>query len=169
MMKRRSLLLTTAATAALPAPLLLGGCGFAPRRPQPLAFQSLALVGFAPRSPMAATLLRSLPADVTVVDAPQQAQVVLESLLERRERAISVTTGFGQVREFLLRVRFTWRLSTRAGKPLVPPTELLLTRANSYNEQIALAKEQEQVDIYQSLEEDMVQQVLRRLEGVREL
>jgi LPS-assembly lipoprotein len=80
-----------------------------------------------------------------------------------------VSTGFGQVREFLLRVRFTWRLSTRAGKPLVPPTELLLTRANSYNEEIALAKEQEQADIYQSLEDDMAQQVLRRLEGVREL
>lgn len=166
-MKRRSLLL--AAATALPPPLLLGGCGFAPRRAQPLAFQSLALVGFAPRSPMASLLLRRLPDTVTVVPAPQQAQVVLESLLEQRERVVSSTTGFGQVREFLLRVRFTWRLSTRAGKPLVPPSELLLARANSYNESFALAKELEQQDIYRSLEEDIVQQVLRRLEGVREL
>lgn len=161
-MKRRTLL-----AAATLSPLL-GGCGFALRRPQPLPFERLALVGFAPRSPVAEAIKRTLPESVTVVDAPQQAQVVLESLRERRERGVVASTAFGQVRDLQLRVRFGYRLSTRAGKPLLPPTELLLFRDMSYSENIALAKELEQDELYRDMENDIAQQVLRRLQAVRE-
>jgi LPS-assembly lipoprotein len=162
-MRRRTLM----AAAAL-APLL-GGCGFALRRPGPLAFQRLALVGFPPASNVAQSLRRALPQDVSVVDAPAQSQVVLESLLERREKGIVATTIYGQVREMQLRVRFRYRLSTRAGQPLVGPTDLLLFRDLSFSETIALAKEQEQNELYRAMEDDIALQVLRRLEAVREV
>ena len=162
-MKRRTLL-----AAATLAPLL-GGCGFALRRPPPLSFERLALVGFAPRSPVAEAIKRQLPETVTVVDAPQQAQVVLESLREQRERGVVASTSFGQVRDLQVRVRFGYRLSTRAGKPLLPPTELLLFRDMSYSENIALAKELEQGELYRDMENDIAQQVLRRLQAVREI
>jgi LPS-assembly lipoprotein len=162
-MKRRTLLSTA---TLLP---LLGGCGFALRRPQPLPFERLALVGFEPRSPVAEALKRALPETVTVVDAPQQAQVVLEALRERRERGVVASTSFGQVRDLQVRVRFGYRLSTRAGKPLLPPTELLLFRDMSYSETIALAKELEQDELYRDMENDIAQQVLRRLQAVREI
>jgi LPS-assembly lipoprotein len=163
-MKRRTLL----AAATLP-PLLLGGCGFALRRPPPLAFERLALVGFAPRSPVAEALRRALPETVTVVEAPQQAQVVLEALRERREKGVVAITAYGQVRDLQVRVRFGYRLSTRAGKPLLPPTELLLFRDMSYSENIALAKELEQEELYRDMENDIAQQVLRRLQAVQEI
>jgi LPS-assembly lipoprotein len=162
-MRRRTLL----AAAAL-APVL-GGCGFALRRPGPLAFERLALMGFAPGSSVARALRRTLPQEVSVVDAPKESQVVLEALLERREKGIVATTIYGQVREMQLRVRFHYRLSTRAGKPLVGPTELLLYRDLSYSETIALAKEQEQNELYRAMEDDIALQVLRRLEAVREV
>ncbi|WP_238455650.1 LPS-assembly lipoprotein LptE [Azohydromonas lata] len=165
-MRRRTLL---AATATLPAASLLGGCGFALRRPPPLSFERLALVGFAAGSPMEQALRRLMPETVTLVDAPQQAQVVLESLLERRERVVSGTTSFGQVRDMAVRVRFRYRVSTRAGKPLVDPSELLQARDQSYNETLALAKELEQTELYRDMETDIAIQVLRRLETVREI
>lgn len=165
-MKRRTLL--AAAAATLPT-ALLGGCGFALRRPPPLSFERLALVGFAPTSPMAQALRRVLPENVTVVDTPQQSQVVLESLLERRERVAVASTAFGQVREQQVRVRFHYRLSTRGGQPLIGPTEILLFRDMNYSEDIALAKETEQVELYRDMEDDIAMQVMRRLETVRGL
>ena len=164
-MKRRTLL---AAAATLPTTALLGGCGFALRRPPPLSFERIALVGFAQASPMEQALRRFLPETVTVVDAPQQAQVVLESLLERRERSISGSTSFAQVRDMQVRVRFTFRLSTRGGQPLITPSEILQSRDMTYNETVALAKELEQEDLYRDMEADIAMQVMRRLETVRE-
>ncbi|NML16304.1 LPS-assembly lipoprotein LptE [Azohydromonas caseinilytica] len=162
-MKRRTLL---AATVALPP--LLGGCGFALRRPPALAFERLALVGFAPRSPVAAALRRALPDTVTVTEAPQQAQVVLEALREVRDKTFVATGSVGQVREISVRLFFGFRLSTPAGKPLIVPAELGLSRDVSYNETYALAKELEQNELYRAMEEDIAQQVVRRLEAVRE-
>jgi LPS-assembly lipoprotein len=165
-MKRRTLL--AAAAATLPT-ALLGGCGFALRRPPQLSFERLALVGFAPTSPMAQALRRVLPENVTVVDTPQQSQVVLESLLERRERVAVASTAFGQVREQQVRVRFRYRLSTRGGQPLIGESEILLFRDMNYSEDIALAKETEQVELYRDMEDDIAMQLMRRLETVRGL
>lgn len=159
--KRRALLGSAAAAA-----LLLSGCGFALRRPPALAFQRLALVGFDAASPMAAALRRALDGSVELVDAPQQAQVVLEVLRERREQSVVAYTASGQVREVQLRVRFEYRVSTRGGRPLLAPVELLLWRDVSYSESIALAKMQEQAELYRDMEADVARQVLRRLETV---
>ena len=49
------------------------------------------------------------------------------------------------------------------GRELVPPTELLLTRDMSYSEAFALAKAQEEAELLTAMQDDIVQQVLRRL------
>jgi LPS-assembly lipoprotein len=153
---RRTLL--AAATTSL-----LAGCGFALRQTPPLPFERIALTGFDAHSPLAAELREQLAGAAKVVATPAQADVVLQSLVDRRERSVVASTAAGQVRELQLRISFEFRLLSAGGRELVSPTELLLSRDMSYSETVALAKAQEETELYAAMQSDIVQQVLRRL------
>src|SRR4051794_31958126 len=114
------------------AALALAGCGFELRRPPTFAFRSIALTGFAPRSPLAVDLRRALSRTLTVVDAPGQADVVLQATSDERGKGVVASTSAAQVREFQLRLKFAFRIRTPGGRELVPPAELLLSRDLSY-------------------------------------
>lgn len=147
--------------------LLLAGCGFELRRPPQMPFQRLAMAGFTPRSPLAEALRRALAPGVEVKPQPAQAQVVLHALADERGSSIVAQTSAAQVRELRLRLKFGFRAETPAGRELIAPTELLLTRDMSYSETAALAKEQEEQELYRVMQSDVVQQVLRRLAAIR--
>ena len=161
-MQRRHLLLTVAAGA-------LGGCGFALRRAPELPFARLALLGLRADSPLVRELRRQLAgsASTRVVDAPQQADAVLELHNDRREKVVAASTAAGQVRELQLRVRLEFSLRKPDGDLLIPRTELLLKRDMKYNERDALAKEQEEELLYRAMQTDIVSQVMRRLAAVQ--
>ena len=163
MLARRSLLMAAAAT--------VGGCGFELRRAPELKFQTVQLKGFAPHSPLAAELKRSIAQSrsTQVVEAAAQAQVVLEALNDRREKSVVASTATGEVRELQLRARFNFRLRSVTGKELIAATEILLTRDMSYNEKDALAKEQEEALLYRAMQTDIVSQLMRRLAAVQAL
>ena len=146
----------------------LAGCGFELRRAPELRFRTIALNGFAPRSPLAEELKQNINASRTtlVIDSPAQAQVVLDAIADTRERSVVASTAAAQVRELQLRARLNFKLRTPAGRELIPPTEILLSRDMSYNETVALAKEQEEVFLYRSMQSDIVAQVMRRLAAV---
>jgi LPS-assembly lipoprotein len=160
-MRRRAALASTAAA------LGLAGCGFELRRPPTLPFRRIALQGFAPRSPLADELRRTLATQVEVVDAPARAEVVLVALADRRDRVVVASTAAGQVREIQLRLQFDFRAATGSGRELMPRAELLLVRDLSYSENIALAKEYEEAQLFREMQTDVVQQVLRRLVSVQ--
>jgi LPS-assembly lipoprotein len=144
----------------------LAGCGFQLRRPPELRFRSITLAGFAPRSPLAAELARSLALRVKVVDTPAQAEVVLRALLEAREKSVVASTSAAQVREFTLRLKFNFSAQTPGGRELIAPAELLLSRDLSYSETAALAKEQEEAELFREMQSDVVAQVMRRLASI---
>ena len=75
----------------------------------------------------------------------------------------------GQVREFQLRLRFSFRLRTLAGRELIPASEIALQRDISFNESAVLAKEAEEALLYRDMQSDVVQQVMRRLAAVTSL
>lgn len=158
-LQRRTLL---ALGPVLLAPLL-PGCGFKLRETPPLPFQRIALTGFPSRSPLEAELRERLAGAVQVVDTPAQADVVLQALNDRRERSVVASTGAGQARELQLRVKFEFRVVSPGGRELIPPTELLLSRDMSYSETVALAKAQEEAELYAAMQADIVQQLLTRL------
>ena len=159
-MNRRALLASLSATA-------IGGCGFQLRQAPKLPFQSVALVGFAQRSPLADALRQQLGASgVQLQGDPSRAEAVLEALADGREKSVVTSTAAGQVRELQLRVKLRFRVATPAGKLLLAPAELLLTRDMSYSETAALAKAQEEALLYRAMEDDIVAQVLRRLAAI---
>jgi LPS-assembly lipoprotein len=150
------------------AGLAVSGCGFQLRQPQPLPMRSIALVGFAPASPLAATLRQELErAGVMLRASPAEAEAVFDTLTDARERAVAASTAAGQVREVTLRVRLRFRVASPSGRVLLPASDLLLTRDMSYNETAALAKQQEEQLLYRAMEDDIVAQVLRRLASIK--
>ena len=100
---------------------------------------------------------------------PPQVDAVLDILADQREKSVVGSTAAGQVREFQLRLRFRFKLSTPRGKELIPESEILLQRDISYSESIALSKQEEEAELYRDMQTDVVQQVLRRLASVRSL
>lgn len=160
--RRRSLVLLAAALGGG-----LAGCGFELRQVPPLAFGSIALTGFPPRSPLAEELKRALAQRVRVVEAPAQADVVLQSLADARERSVVAQTSAAQVRELQLRLRFQFRAQTPSGRELLPSSILLLSRDMSYSETAALAKELEEAELFREMQSDVVLQVTRRLAAIR--
>ncbi len=145
----------------------MGGCGFTLRRPPRLAIRTIALVGFAPRSPLAEALRRELLQQVSVLDDAAKAQVVLRALDDARERSVVASTAAAQVRELQLRLKFNFRADTPGGRELIPRVELLLKRDLSYSETQALAKEAEEAELFREMQADVVTQVLRRLAAVQ--
>ncbi|HSW03152.1 LPS assembly lipoprotein LptE [Aquabacterium sp.] len=156
MLTRRTLLLS------LP-PLALAGCGFELRRTPQLPFSRLALQGFTPRSPLLEELRRTLAPTVQVVEDVAQAEAVLQAVLDRREKSVNASTAAGQVRGVQLRVRFDFRLTSPAGRELIGETALQLARDMTYSETFALAKEQEEAQLYQAMQSDIVLQLMRRI------
>lgn len=160
-------LLTTSMT------LGLAGCGFALRGSQKFAFRSL-FSPFAESSILGADLKRSLESggrvrvisDVRQID---QADVILDVLLDQREKTVVSLNASGQVREFQLRIRFRFKLRSAKGIDLIPATEIVQQRDISFNESAVLAKESEEGLLYREMQSDIIQQIMRRLATVTTL
>lgn len=166
-MQRRVFLLAAASTAGLSA------CGFALRKAPSYAFKTL-FNTVAEGSTLGTELNRNLEAGgtVKVIRDPRlidQADVIFDVVTDQREKVVVGVNAAGQVREFQLRTRFTFRLRTLTGKILIPPTEILLQRDITFNESAVLAKETEEALLYRDMQSDVVQQVLRRLAAIKEL
>jgi LPS-assembly lipoprotein len=158
-MHRRAVLISAAA---------LAGCGFQLRQTPPLPMRSIAFVGFGKTSALAVALKREIErAGVALRDNPAQAEAVFDALGDAREKSVAASTAAGQVREVQLRVRLRFRVATPSGQLLLPASDLLLTRDMSYNESVALAKQQEEALLYRAMEDDIVAQVLRRLSSIK--
>jgi LPS-assembly lipoprotein len=171
-MQRRAFLVFAASSASL-ALISLSGCGFALRKAPEFAFTTL-YSSLPESSPLGVELRRSLEATrkvKVITDARQinEAQVILDVLLDQREKVVLSLNASGQVREFQLRLRFRFRLRTLAGKELIPASEIALQRDISFNESAVLAKEAEENLLYRDMQSDVVQQVMRRLAAVKEL
>ncbi len=169
LISRRGLLVAT----GLSVPLLgLSACGFKLRGTFNLPFQSARVVGKV-STPVAAALVAALqrsgvrlvssPAEV----APGEQHVVVVVLNDQRERAVTGQTAAGQVRELQLRSRFSFRVEAASGRILQEQAEVLVQRDISYNESDALAKQSEEALLFNDLNNDAVQQVMRRLGAVQ--
>lgn len=169
MMQRRALLFALPISAAS-----LMGCGFQLRGKVSYgyAFQTI-FSGFTPSSPMGVDFKRQAQGQgLTVFDDAvnaNSAQVVLRINQEQRERVVVGSGVAGQVREIQLRLRFRFSLWTTQGKILLDEVELLQEREQSYSESAALAKEAEEQLLYRDMQQQIVQQLMRRLSAVKSL
>lgn len=147
--------------------LILGGCGFHLRGAAQLPFQTLYVEGGG--SQVGTDLQRALRhgSNVTVVATPAEAQAVLQLVGESREKRILSLSAAGRVSEYVLFYRLSFRLHDGKGRELLPVQALELKRDISFSGTQLLAKEQEEVLLYRDMQNDAVQQVIRRLNAVK--
>ena len=147
------------------------GCGFALRKAPEFAFRSI-YVDLPANSSIGNELRRQLQGTgklEVIQDAARrdQAEVLLQSVLDVRDRIVVGRDASGQVREFQLRQRFRFRVRTPAGKEVLPMSEILRQIDQSYSESAALSKEAEAQMLFQNMQTDIVQQVMRRLATIK--
>ena len=164
-MQRRRLISFAALTAALT------GCGFQLRQTGDYPFKTL-YAGFSTTTPLGVELSRQLKGTgrievLTEAKQAQQADVVLEILQEQRQRVVVATNASGQVRELQLRMTIKFRLRTPEGVEWIEPADLYQQRDLSFSETAALSKEIEEAMLYRDMQNDIVQQIVRRLSRVK--
>ncbi|AUN94274.1 LPS-assembly lipoprotein LptE [Pseudazoarcus pumilus] len=155
--------------AALAAPALASGCGFRLRGPQKMAFATVHVGGVSPYSRFTAELRRQIEAAGTtrVVSTPDEAEVRLDVLSNERDREILSIAGDGSVREYQIDRILVYRIRDQAGNELVPPTRLQTRREYDFDDAQIIAKQREEALLFEDMERDLMQQLVRRLAAVR--
>lgn len=161
---RRRLLLAGGALAALS----LAGCGFRLRGPQALDFATLH-INTPPETELGAQLRRLVATSGTtrVIEEAEHAEARLQILGNSRGREILSLTGAGKVREYQLVQSLRFQLLDRSGTPLIAPTSLSARREYTFDDSQVLGKEQEEALLYRDMQNDLVQQMMRRLAAAR--
>jgi LPS-assembly lipoprotein len=148
------------------AGVLLAGCGFQLRGSATLPYESL-YVDYPDSNPLAADLKRTLRTgtNTRIVAQREDADAVLTSVGETRGKTILSLNSSGRVREFRLRYTVSFRIIDKQGRDLIAPQTLAIERDFAFNDNLVLSKENEETLIYRDMQVDLVNQVLRRLEG----
>ncbi len=150
---------------------LLSACGFHLRGAtlyDDLPFKS-AYVVLPDGSLFGVEFMRNLRASTTtkVVNNPNEAQVVIEVMNEKKTKSIQSINVQGRAREYALRYEVTFRVRDAKNTQFLAPTKIAQTRTLIFNELHALARESEEDLLYRDMQTDLVQQVLRRLAAVK--
>jgi LPS-assembly lipoprotein len=149
--------------------LVISGCGFHLSRPPELPFATLYISAPASYSNFGAELRRYLTStsNTRLVDRREQGEVTLHIITELVESQILALSVGGRVNELQVRYRLSFSLRDRENHEWIAPTEILLHRDMTYDDQTVLAKENEFILLVQDMRQDAVRQVVRRLARVR--
>ena len=161
-MKRALKILVTAGSVTVAA-LLLASCGFHLRGQAALPFDTLYVSGSPSFANQVARAVRA-GSNTRITDNPKTAQATLQILSESRERVILSLSAAGRVREITLRYKVSYRLTDPAGREFIHPSDIALNRDITYNDTDVLGKEQEEALLYRDMQNDAVQQMVRRLQ-----
>jgi LPS-assembly lipoprotein len=142
--------------------LALTACGFHLRGTADLAFKTL----YIQSGPLTIKkdLIRSLKVNgVTVVDDPQQAELLLDLILERQQQNILSLSGGGLVREYELVYFVEFRLRNPSNEVWGPVQRVEGRRDYSYDDSQLLAKQFEEERLYEDMRTDAVREIMRIL------
>lgn len=148
--------------------LVLSACGFQLRGEQNFAFKRLAVVGGPP--PFTARLTRMIEggSDSVVVDSTANADAVLH-VSEVRNFSTLTLNSFGSVEEYQVNYWLNYSLVSKDGTMLIKPSTIALNRAMTYSDQYSTAKVQEADLLFADMQNDAVDQLMRRLAVLRTL
>lgn len=147
---------------------LLAGCGFQLRGAYTLPFESLYL-SMPEYSVIGASLKRAIRASgsTRLALTASDAQATLLPGAEYRDRVILSVSSSGRVSELRLRYLYNYRLIDARGRDLVPPGSIEMVRDLTYDDSNILAKQQEEALLWRDMENDLVQQLMRKLAAVK--
>ncbi len=159
----------TRLTVALGLLLLSCAGGFHLKGQQSYAFKRLYIEASTQTSQTMVARLKKMMAvqsSTTVVSHPKEADAIL-TLDAIRSRSSKSLSARGATEEYALEMVVNYQLKDATGTALLGPDQLTLHRSMTYNDQYALSKAIESEQLYQDIENDAVDQLLRRLASVQ--
>lgn len=154
--------------AALLMILTLTACGFQLRGAYKLPFATLN-ISLPEISELHAVIKRNVEAssDVRVVNDPKAAEAILRVLSNTQAKEVLSTNSSGQVREYTLIRTFGFQLVNQANQALLPPSQIVIKRDITYSDAQVLSKEAEEGLLWRDMQNDLVQQLMRRLAAAK--
>ena len=98
-----------------------------------------------------------------IVDSAKEAEAVFVQLQDSRVKTVLSINAQGRVREYRLQLTYGFRVVDAKGRELVGPNEIALMRDVTYDDNVVLAKDLEEGLLWRDMNNDLVNQILRRL------
>lgn len=148
--------------------LVLAGCGFQLRGAISFPFETL-YIAQPETSELRAAIKRQIEAatDARVVDDPNKAQATLAILSDSNQRNILSLSSAGRVREFQLLRVFVFRMVDARGREVLAPATIRVGREITFDDTRVLSKESEEALLWRDIQNDLVQQLMRRLAAAK--
>lgn len=148
--------------------VLLAACGFQLRGNYALPFATLS-ISLPPSAAFYAQLKRSIEAasPTRIVAEAKDAEASLIVLGDTQQKQILSLSAAGRAREYGLVRTFNFRVSGTNGAEYVPPSQIVLRRDITYSDDLVLSKESEEALLWRDIQNDLVQQIMRRLAAAK--
>ena len=159
---------TTQTLILLVLACMLTACGFQLRGSYSLPFQTLS-IALAPNSALYAQIKRGVEASSPprIVDDPKAAEANLVVLGDNQEKVILSLNAAGRAREYDLVRTFTFKVIAPDNTDYLPPSRITLRRDMTFNDDLVLSKDAEEALLWRDIQNDLVQQLLRRLSAIK--
>lgn len=146
----------------------LAACGFQLRGSHPLPFNTL-YIGLPELTEFHAQIRRNVEAGsaTKVVSTPKEAEALLTILLDQPAKKVLSLDGSMRVREFQLERVFRFRVTDAKGGIIIPPSDIVIRRDISFSDAQVLSKEAEEALLWRDIQNDLVQQLMRRLAAAK--
>ena len=148
--------------------LLLAGCGFQLRGSFSLPFDTLHIAQ-PESSELRAAIKRNIVASTQtrVVATAAVAQATLIVLADQSQKKIMSLNSAGRVREYQLERTFVFTVANARGQEFVPQSTIRITREMTFDDAAVLSKQAEETLLWRDIQNDMVQQLMRRLAAAK--
>ena len=105
--------------------------------------------------------------DTVVVNSVANADAIAADHAKRRGTSTLTLNSLGVVEEYQLNLSMNYTLTGKDGTVLIPPSVIALNRAMTYSDQFSQAKAAEADILFADMENDAIDQLMRRLAIVR--
>lgn len=102
-----------------------------------------------------------------IVDSAKDAEAIFVQLQDTRVKTILSVNAQGRVREYRLQLDYKFRIVNSKGQELIGPNEINLSRDITYDDSTVLAKDLEEGLLWRDMNNDLVNQIIRRLSIIK--
>lgn len=148
--------------------IVLAGCGFQLRGSFSLPFDTLHIAQ-PEASELRAVIKRNIEASThtRIVGTAAEAQATLIVLADVAQKKIMSLNSAGRVREYQLERVFVFKVANAQEVEFVPQSTIRITREMTFDDAAVLSKQAEETLLWRDMQNDMVQQLMRRLAAAK--
>ncbi|MBP7080766.1 MAG: hypothetical protein KBA96_06620 [Rhodocyclaceae bacterium] len=148
--------------------LIVTACGFQLRGAYSLPFATL-YISLPESSELYAQIRRNVESgsSTRVINNSLAADASLTVVSDNSQKNILSLSAAGRVTEFELVRTFVFKLTDKSGTEMLGPSRIILRRELTFSDDQVLSKEAEELLLWRDIQNDLVQQLMRRLAAAK--